>query len=176
MATRVDPTHASARHQFVAKAEWSHTPQLRRTCQWVMPRMDFRQGGRWIIEGTGLSKKGCHSVRVTRQYRGKQGKQGKQGSLPVARQLYLPEDWASEPERPANAHRQASETHIQPPHFTDGEKAAIACLIYLIYIKCLLLYSAFQNDIHLQSFPVEGRTGGYSGIRHVGSRWAFAHR
>ncbi len=48
MAARVDPLHASARHQslhhFVAKAEWSDTELLRRVCQWVVPQMDFSQG------------------------------------------------------------------------------------------------------------------------------------
>lgn len=62
MATRVDPTHASARHQalhhFVARAEWSDTQMLRRVCQWVIPRMDFSQGGWWIRDDTGFPKKG----------------------------------------------------------------------------------------------------------------------
>lgn len=39
MAVRVDPQHATARHQalhhFVAKAEWFHTEMLRRVAQWV---------------------------------------------------------------------------------------------------------------------------------------------
>ncbi|MDO9571443.1 MAG: IS701 family transposase, partial [Hydrogenophaga sp.] len=119
MAARVDPTHASARHQalhhFVAKAEWSDTQMLRRVCQWVMPKMDFSQGGWWIIDDTGFPKKGRHSVGVTRQYCGMLGKQdncqvavsislaSKQGSLPVAWQLYLPNDWAADPERRAKA-------------------------------------------------------------------------
>ena len=41
MAARVDPLHASARHQslhhFVAKAEWSDDEMLRRVSQWVVP-------------------------------------------------------------------------------------------------------------------------------------------
>lgn len=41
MAARVDPVHASARHQslhhFAAKAEWSGDQMLRRVCQWVVP-------------------------------------------------------------------------------------------------------------------------------------------
>jgi SRSO17 transposase len=49
MAARVDPMHASARHQalhhFVAKAEWSDVEMLRRVAQWVTPKMDFSQGG-----------------------------------------------------------------------------------------------------------------------------------
>lgn len=119
MAARVDPMHASARHQalhhFVAKAEWSHCEMLRRVCQWVIPKMDFTEGGWWIIDDTGFPKKGRHSVGVARQYCGMLGKQdncqvavsislaSNQGSLPVAWQLYLPEDWAAHRERRAKA-------------------------------------------------------------------------
>ena len=115
MAARVDPLHASARHQalhhFVAKAEWSDAEVLRRVCQWVVPHMDFSRGGWWIIDDTGFPKKGVHSVGVARQYCGMLGKQDNcqvavsvslacdQGSIPVAWQLYLPEDWARDAER-----------------------------------------------------------------------------
>jgi SRSO17 transposase len=115
MAARVDPMHASARHQalhhFVAKAEWSDREMLRRVCQWVVPQMDFSRGGWWIIDDTGFPKKGKHSVGVARQYCGMLGKQDNcqvavsvslacdQGSVPVAWQLYLPEDWAADPAR-----------------------------------------------------------------------------
>ena len=115
MAARIDPMHASARHQalhhFVAKADWSHDEMLRRVCQWVIPKMDFTGGGWWIIDDTGFPKKGRHSVGVARQYCGVLGKQDNcqvavsislastQGSLPVAWQLYLPEDWAADPKR-----------------------------------------------------------------------------
>ena len=119
MAARVDPMHASARHQalhhFVAKADWSDTQMLRRVAQWVIPKMDFSHGGWWIIDDTGFPKKGRHSVGVARQYCGMLGKQdncqvavsislaSNQGSLPVAWQLYLPEDWTSDAERRAKA-------------------------------------------------------------------------
>ena len=115
MAARVDPLHASARHQalhhFVAKAQWSDVEVLRRVCQWVVPRMDFSRGGWWIIDDTGFPKKGVHSVGVARQYCGMLGKQDNcqvavsvslacdQGSIPVAWQLYLPQDWAQDAER-----------------------------------------------------------------------------
>ena len=115
MAARVDPVHASARHQalhhFVAKAEWSDGELLRRICQWVVPKMDFSEGGWWIIDDTGFPKKGRHSVGVARQYCGVLGKQDNcqvavsvslscgQGSLPVAWQLYLPKEWAEDEER-----------------------------------------------------------------------------
>jgi SRSO17 transposase len=115
MAARVDPLHASARHQalhhFVAKAEWSDEELLRRVSQWVVPKMDLSGGGFWIIDDTGFAKKGRHSVGVARQYCGVLGKQDncqvavsislatEQASVPVAYQLYLPKDWAQDPQR-----------------------------------------------------------------------------
>ena len=49
IAARVDPLHASAKHQslhhFVAKAQWSDQELLRRVAQWVVPLMDFTAGG-----------------------------------------------------------------------------------------------------------------------------------
>ncbi len=119
MAARVDPLHASARHQslhhFVAKAEWSDREMLSRVCQWIVPQMDFSRGGWWIVDDTGFPKKGKHSVGVARQYCGMLGKQDncqvavsvslacEQGSVPVAWQLYLPEDWATDPVRRVQA-------------------------------------------------------------------------
>ena len=68
MAARVDPAHASARHQalhhFFVKAEWSHEEMLRRVCQWVILKMDFARGGWRIIDDTGFPKKGRHPVGV----------------------------------------------------------------------------------------------------------------
>jgi SRSO17 transposase len=119
IAARVDPLHASAKHQslhhFVAKAQWSDQELLRRVAQWVVPLMDFTAGGWWIIDDTGFPKKGKHSVGVTRQYCGVLGKQDncqvavsvtlacEQGSLPVAWQLYLPHVWAEDGARRAKA-------------------------------------------------------------------------
>jgi SRSO17 transposase len=65
----------------------------------------------WIIDDTGFPKKGRHSVGVTRQYCGQLGKQDNcqvavslslanhDASLPIAYQLYLPEDWAKDQAR-----------------------------------------------------------------------------
>jgi SRSO17 transposase len=115
MAARVDPLHASARHQslhhFVAKAEWSDSEMLRRVSQWVVPKMDLSGGAFWIIDDTGFPKKGKHSVGVARQYCGVLGKQDNcqvavsislanaQASVPVAYRLYLPKAWAEDVER-----------------------------------------------------------------------------
>lgn len=115
MAARIDPLHASARHQalhhFVAKAAWSDAELLRRVAQWVVPKMDFSGGGYWLVDDTGFPKKGRHSVGVARQWCGVLGKQDncqvavsvslacEQASVPVAWRLYLPESWAQDPER-----------------------------------------------------------------------------
>ena len=112
MAARMDPLHASAKHQalhhFVAKSEWGDGQMLRRVAQWVVPHMDMSDGGFWIIDDTGFPKKGIHSVGVARQYCGVLGKQDncqvavsvslacEDGSLPVAWQLYLPRPWAED--------------------------------------------------------------------------------
>ena len=88
---------------------------LRRVSQCVVPQMDFSRGGWGIIDDTGFPKKGKHSVGVARQYCGMLGKQDNcqvavsvslacdQGSVPVAWQLYLPEDWAADPKRRVQA-------------------------------------------------------------------------
>lgn len=115
MAARVDPLHASARHQalhhFVAKADWSDSEMIRRVCQQIVPKMDFTGGGYWIIDDTAFPKKGKHSVGVARQYCGVLGKQDNcqvavslslatdDASVPVAYRLYLPKDWAADPDR-----------------------------------------------------------------------------
>jgi SRSO17 transposase len=69
----------------------------------------------WIIDDTAFPKKGRHSVGVARQYCGQLGKQEncqvavslsvatEHASLPVAFELYLPEDWAGDPARRAKA-------------------------------------------------------------------------
>ena len=134
MAARVDPLHASARHQalhhFVAKSEWSDAAVLARVRNWVMPTLGLDSGRYWIIEDTGFPKKGKHSVGVARQYCGQLGKQdncqvavslslaGVQGSLPIAYQLYLPKDWASDAAR--------RETTRIPKEITFATKPEIA--------------------------------------------------
>ena len=69
----------------------------------------------WIVDDTGLPKKGRLSVGVARQYCGQLGKRDncqvavtlsvatEAASLPVAYRLYLPEVWAADPARRAKA-------------------------------------------------------------------------
>ena len=87
---------------------WSDEQMLLRVAQWVVPPMDFSDGGWWIVDDTGFPKQGQHSVGVARQYCGMLGKQDncqvavsvslacRAGSLPVAWQLYLPKEWAED--------------------------------------------------------------------------------
>jgi SRSO17 transposase len=99
-------------HHFVANAAWSDEALLETVCHWVLPMMK-RNGPMvaWIVDDTGLPKKGTHSVGVVRQYCGQVGKQEncrvavslslatEQASLPIAWRLYLPEIWAQDRKR-----------------------------------------------------------------------------
>jgi len=112
MAAHLAPSATRSRHQslhhFVADSGWSDEQMLLRVAQWVVPSMDFSDGGWWIVDDTGFPKQGQHSVGVARQYCGMLGKQDncqvavsvtlacQAGSLPVAWQLYLPKDWAED--------------------------------------------------------------------------------
>ena len=115
MAAHLDPAKTRSRHQslhhFVADANWSDEQMLLRVCQWVVPEMDFNDGGWWIIDDTGFPKQGRHSVGVARQYCGMLGKQDNcqvavsvslacaAASIPVAWQLYLPQEWVDDKAR-----------------------------------------------------------------------------
>lgn len=116
MAAVTAPARVPAQHQsllhFVGNAPWSDTAMLARVRDLVLPAIE-RHGAieAWIIDDTGFPKKGRHSVGVTRQYCGQLGKQDNcqvavslsianhEASLPVAYRLYLPEDWAADPDR-----------------------------------------------------------------------------
>ena len=120
MAARVDPGRVGAAHQslhhFVAKAAWDDAAVLAAVRDLVLPALLERRPIRaWIIDDTGMPKKGRHSVGVARQYCGQIGKQDNcqvavslsvatdHASLPVAFQLYLPETWAADAERRGRA-------------------------------------------------------------------------
>jgi SRSO17 transposase len=115
MAAHIAPSLPHSRHQslhhFVADSAWADEQMLQRVAQWVVPTMDFSDGGWWIVDDTGFPKQGRHSVGVARQYCGMLGKQDncqvavsvtlacQNGSLPVAWQLYLPEEWTQDAPR-----------------------------------------------------------------------------
>src|SRR3954468_10768612 len=135
MAARLDPAQVPSLHQalhhFVATAAWRDEAVLTAVREQVLPALT-RHGPvtAWIIDDTGFPKKGKHSVGVARQYCGQLGKQencrvavslsvaNEWASLPVAFELYLPEDWAGDPARRAEAG--------VPPDLTFRTKPRIA--------------------------------------------------
>ena len=119
MAAVIAPTRASAEHQsllhFVGQSRWSDEAVLAKVRELVLPAIESSGPiEAWIVDDTGFPKKGVHSVGVARQYCGRLGKQDNcqvavslsvanhMASLPIAYQLYLPEEWVGT--RP-DAHR-----------------------------------------------------------------------
>ena len=116
MAAIVSPARVSAKHQsllhLVGEAPWSDEAVLGKVFELVLPFIE-RQGPieAWIVDDTGIAKKGTHSVGVARQYCGRLGKQDNcqvavtlsianhTASLPIAYRLYLPETWANDQAR-----------------------------------------------------------------------------
>ena len=116
MAARVAPAEVGAKHQslhhFVAKAPWEETKLLASVRSYVLPILEKMAPIRaWIVDDTGIPKKGRHSVGVARQYCGELGKQDNcqvavtlsvanaHASLPIACRLYLPEAWTEDEAR-----------------------------------------------------------------------------
>src|ERR1035437_804357 len=116
MAAVTAPARVAAQHQsllhFVGNAPWSDERVLAKVREMGLPEVE-RHGPieAWIIDDTGFSKQGRHSVGVARQYCGQLGKQDNcqvavslsvanhHASLPVAYRLYLPQDWAEDRNR-----------------------------------------------------------------------------
>lgn len=113
MAARLAPDNVERVHQslhhLVADAPWCDEAVLESVRGQVLTAI--QQSGpvaAWIVDDTGLPKKGTHSVGVARQYCGQLGKQDncqvavslsvatQHASLPVAWRLYLPESWAQD--------------------------------------------------------------------------------
>lgn len=116
MAARVAPAEVGAKHQslhhFVAKAPWEETKLLASVRSYVLPILEKMAPIRaWIVDDTGIPKKGRQSVGVARQYCGELGKQDNcqvavtlsvanaHASLPIACRLYLPEAWTEDEAR-----------------------------------------------------------------------------
>jgi len=111
MAAITAPGRTAAQHQsllhFVGQGPWSDEAVLAKVREMVLPQIE-RHGPitAWIIDDTGIPKKGRHSVGVAHQYCGQLGKQANcqvavslsianhAASLPVAYRLYLTKDWA----------------------------------------------------------------------------------
>ena len=116
MAARLAPDHVQSMHEslhhFVAQSAWSDYDVLRQVRNYVLPAMQkLGPVTAWIVDETGVVKKGIHSVGVARQYCGRMGKKENcqvsvslsiataVGSLPIAWRLYLPEEWINDPAR-----------------------------------------------------------------------------
>ena len=116
IAAATAPARVAAQHQsllhFVGEGRWSDERVLAKVREMVLPEIE-RHGPieAWIIDDTGLPKKGRHSVGVARQYCGQLGKEdncqvavslsiaNEHASLPVAHRLYLPQEWAEDCDR-----------------------------------------------------------------------------
>src|SRR6202142_2664819 len=113
MAAITAPGRTAAQHQsllhFVGQGAWCDDAVLTKVRQTVLPQIT-RDGPieAWIIDDTGIPKKGQHSVGVSHQYCGQLGKQAncqvavtlslanRHASLPVAYRLYLPKAWVTD--------------------------------------------------------------------------------
>src|SRR3982074_1591409 len=120
MAAITAPDRTGAQHQsllhFVGQGPWSDELVLAKVREMVLPQIG-RHGPitAWIIDDTGIPKKGQHSVGVAHQYCGQLGKQANcqvavslsiandAASLPVAYRLYLTKDWAEDDARRCKA-------------------------------------------------------------------------
>lgn len=132
MAAVTAPARVAAQHQsllhFVGQAPWSDEAVLAKVRELVLPAIE-RHGPveAWIIDDTGFPKKGEHSVGVARQYCGQLGKRencqvavslsiaNHDASLPISYRMYLPEEWANDPQRRDKAGVPASITFQTKP-------------------------------------------------------------
>src|ERR671939_594698 len=120
MAAVTAPSRVAAQPQsllhFVGPSTWSDQAVLAKVRALTLPALEGSGPVEaWIIDDTSFPKKGRHSVGVTRPYCGQLGKQdncqvavslslaNSEASLPVAYRLYLPQDWAVDPVRRAQA-------------------------------------------------------------------------
>ena len=132
MAAVTAPSQVSVQHQrllhFVGEGNWSDVRVLAKIRELVIPAIE-RHGPikAWIIDDTSYPKQGNHSVGVHHQYCGYLGKQANcqvavtlsiandHASLPIAYQLYLPQDWAEDAARRRQAHVPAAIRFMTKP-------------------------------------------------------------
>jgi len=110
------PARVAAQHQsllhFIGEGRWSDDRVLAKVREMVLAAIEHAGPiEAWIIDDTGLPKKGRHSVGVARQYCGQLGKEDNcqvavslslanaHASLPVAYRLYLPKEWTNDDDR-----------------------------------------------------------------------------
>src|SRR3954471_18370568 len=118
MAARLAPSTTRTTHKkllnFVSDGAWSDEAVLVAMRREILPALEAHGAvRRWIVDETGMAKKGTHSVGVARQYCGELGKiencqvlvslsvANAVAALPIAARLYLPEAWTGDPTRRA---------------------------------------------------------------------------
>ena len=186
MAARVQPGRVQAAHQslhhFVAKADWSDDTVLAAVRARVQPVIEQRGPIRaLIIDDTGLPKKGKLSVGVARQYCGQLGKQDNcqvavslsaandHASLPIAYRLYLPHEWADDPDRRAQAGVPDDVVFQTKPQIAlDQLRAA---LVAGIEAEVALLDAGYGNDTDLRDGITEIGLAYVVGIQSSTSLW-----
>ncbi len=186
MAARVQPGRVQAAHQslhhFVAKADWSDDTVLAAVRARVQPVIEQRGPIRaLIIDDTGLPKKGKLSVGVARQYCGQLGKQDNcqvavslsaandHASLPIAYRLYLPHEWADDPDQRAQAGVPDDVVFQTKPQIAlDQLRAA---LVAGIEAEVALLDAGYGNDTDLRDGITEIGLAYVVGIQSSTSLW-----
>ena len=187
MAAVTAPARVAAQHQsllhFVGNAPWSDAAVLAEVRALVLPAIE-RAGPieAWIVDDTGFPKKGRHSVGVARQYCGELGKQdncqvavtlslaNRAASLPVAHRLYLPEEWASDPERRAKAGVPEA-IGFQSKTEIALEQIRAACAADLPR-GAVLMDAGYGNDTKLRTAIGALGLGYVAGIQSGTSVWA----
>jgi SRSO17 transposase len=164
LAAHTDPWNVGAKHQslhhVVAQSDWSDAAVLGAVREYVRPALKLAQGSYWIIDDTGFPKKGKHSVGVARQYCGQLGKQDNcqvavslslasaEGSVPIAWRLYLPQEWASDPERRKKAYVPAEiEFATKPQIALEQIREAKAAGVP---VGVVLADAGYGNDTHFR--------------------------
>src|SRR5262245_10202328 len=180
MAAITAPERTAAQHQsllhFVGVGDWSDDAVLDKVREMVLPKIEcYGPIEAWIIDDTGIPKKGEHSVGVSHQYCGQLGKQANcqvavtlslanhDASLPVAYRLYLPKAWAED-----DARRRKAKV---PEDITFKTKPEIALdLVRWAHEiglpgKMALMDAAYGNDSRLRAGVTELGTAYVAGIQ-----------
>jgi len=113
MAKRLPDGNEQAMQQFVGQSPWEWQPVWERLARRMVKELE--PDAVWVIDDTGFPKQGDHSVGVERQYSGTLGKTANcqvavslhevctEGAAVLNWRLYLPESWANDPQRLAEA-------------------------------------------------------------------------
>ena len=140
MAARLAPARTRTMHKtllnFVSEGAWSDEAVLAAMRSQVLPAMQAHGPLRfWIVDESGMPKKGKHSVGVARQYCGEVGKVDncqvmvslsvatEAACLPLAARLYRPEAWAVDEERRSKAPRRRLPEQTSPRPGADPRRA-----------------------------------------------------